>query len=471
MIVTVGSTGNGVVSPPILAGQAGGLKLRLGYLGSTGGVSESSWDASQGITVTTYVSASVGVSAWDGSQWVVLSNPTTLIAESGWFVQEYDLSAYRQDGLQIKVWANIMWFDLDWVMVYDPTKTQPTVIPTTTPSPTFTSTPPPYNLPFIDPFTSNLGWTGYNNLTTVALVSGSGGDNDGKADWVSGFMTAPVSGYPMNIYSPSINAASASTLKLRFAGWNINKATVEVFDGSTWIDLQDFGGCCSFDIATGLPEGYVASKGTCLVNQGTWSVWEFDLSAYKNPALQVMLGSWSFNGSFILDWVHVYDPTVTSQPVFPTFTISPTPSVTTSGTSTVSPTPSPTFSATPSRTPTGSITTSPTATASPTPSISPTVTRTAICPRHGTVRICPNPAEDNKAHFYFDLHGPCTAHVVLRNSAAAQVATASAHLSLADPSLTLRLGKLARGLYYYSIELDYDDGSRESVQQGKFYKL
>jgi len=87
------------------------------------------------------------------------------------------------------------------------------------------------------------------------------------------------------------------------------------------------------------------------------------------------------------------------------------------------------------------------------------------------VRVCPNPAEDGKAHFYFDLHGPCTAHVVLRNAAAEQVATASAHLSLADPLLTLRLGKLARGLYCYSIELDYDDGSRETVQQGKFYKL
>ena len=340
-----------------------------------------------------------------------------------------------------------------------------TATSTATPSPTATSTPAPvYSLPFVDHFTTDLGWSVIGSRGTSGFSGGTGTDGD----MMGLFLEAPIPqiiGYvaPMlPAISPSINASGAGSLKLRYAGWNIGAITVSVYDGSAWVDLQNFGSA-SYTSALGIVVPAVPaipSQGSALVQEAGWGVWEFDLSAYKNAALQVrFLGLNGYNVGF--DWVEVYDPSVTSLPVYPTFTISPTFSAT------------PMITATTSATPTQSVspTQSPTFTTSPTPSVSPTVTRTAICPKHGTVRICPNPAEDGKAHFYFNLHGPCTVRVVLRNAAAAQVATASAHLTLADPLLSLRLGKLARGIYYYSIELDYDDGSRETVQQGKFYKL
>ena len=502
------------ISPSINASGAGSLKLR--YAGwNIGAITVSVYDGSAWVDLQNFGSAS-----YTSALGIVVpavpaipSQGSALVQEAGWGVWEFDLSAYKNAALQVRfLGLNGYNVGFDWVEVYDPSVTSLPVYPTFTISPTFsasptitptasatpsaTSTPAPvYGLPFIDTFAADKGWVGQASRLTMTPLADIGGDDDGWILELWGNPSMILAGCDKQIAdSPAINASSAASLRMRLAGWGLQGMNVLVWDGASWVNLIYYQPAC-FDPnppisvnGTVLPTPGPTLGGT-LLWQGTtsysapgqlnlpsnnWSVQEFDLSAYRNAQLKIEFQT-QFPGRSI-DWVQIYDPTQTNFTPFPTSTISPTVTVTASftpspvltasftpynGTPTTSTTP--TQSASPTQTPSFTITT--------TPSVSPTVTRTAICPKHGTVRICPNPAEDGKAHFYFNLHGPCTVHVVLRNAAAAQVATASAHLTLADPLLSLRLGKLARGIYYYSIELDYDDGSRETVQQGKFYKL
>jgi hypothetical protein len=172
-------------------------------------------------------------------------------------------------------------------------------------------------------------------------------------------------------------------------------------------------------------------------------------------------------------------------------TPSGTPTATPSGTLTASPTRSATPSASPSGTPSASATATPSATpvfsftASPTltatPSISPTsaVPPTATPapndapgglddPGHGCYAY-PNPSEGPDINIVYRMDGPGDARIRVFQAAGEPAAKAEErHNSGGVKRCTIPLAGFAPGVYFYKVDMRYDDGEHDKRPIGKF---
>ena len=263
-----------------------------------------------------------------------------------------------------------------------------TVTQTITPTVTKTATPVPiYSYPFFDDFSSDLGWdygiewqrgpatesSGHNAGYPDPVSDVSSSSDDNVAGTVIGGNMSVASNHPYYyLTSPFIDTLDAPQLQLRFYRYlNCDypawiSATVEVFNGSSWIPI------------------YVNST---TEQDSSWKEFVYDVTAYKSSQFRVRFGHAvnNYSGAWImsgwnLDDIYIgipYTPTATiTQTITPTFTLTVTltPTLTYTITTTITPTLTKTVTATITQTITQTITKTITATITPTATISPTST-------------------------------------------------------------------------------------------------
>jgi hypothetical protein len=257
---------------------------------------------------------------------------------------------------------------------------------TSTTTPTFTAVPV-YSYPFLDTFANNLNWDygiewerkqaiapyqtpGVGYPDPITDVS-STGDNYIAGTVIGGNITTSLHNY-YYLTSPFIDASSATQLQLRFyrylncdyPGWM--SATVEVFDGTSWIPI------------------YLNSS---VETDNEWKEFVYDVTAYKSNRFRVRFGhAVNSSGAYVmsgwnLDDIYVgipFTPTATN-----TFTITPSNTYTCTRTVTNTFTGTPTFTLTytPTFTLTFTSTQTPTRTSTNTPTFTPTNTHTSTCTR------------------------------------------------------------------------------------------
>ncbi|MCX8092537.1 MAG: T9SS type A sorting domain-containing protein [Candidatus Goldbacteria bacterium] len=304
---------------------------------------------------------------------------------------------------------------------HSPTRTitpsnTPTWTRTSTPTVTFTNVPV-YPYPFFDTFQNNLDWdygtewerkpaitpfatpgVGYPDpITDVSATS----DNYIAGTVIGGNMSTTIHPF-YYLTSPYIDASSASELQLRFYRYlncdyvQYISATVEVYDGSSWIQIY-------------------LNPPSQLVTDNEWKEMVYDVTAYKSSKFRVRFGhSVNKSGAFIMSGWNLDDiyiglpltPTITNTSTR-TFTFTPTYTTTYTFTYTITLTNTSTFTPTNTNTSTFTITNtstytitltitntytiSPTftniifsPTISPTHSISPTITYTFTNTNTGT---------------------------------------------------------------------------------------
>lgn len=178
-------------------------------------------------------------------------------------------------------------------------------------------------------------------------------------------------------------------------------------------------------------------------------------------------------------------PTLSSTPTpSPTATATATPSVSTSVTASITASPTATPSATPSAsatpsptwtptaTATPSATPSPSATASPSPSAPPTPVTDAPGGLDDPGRGCytyPNPSHGGDVWAVYRVAGPCQVRVRVFQSAGEPAAKVEQrHDSAGVKRCQLPTSRFAPGVYFYKVDLDYDDGRHSSLDLAKF---
>jgi hypothetical protein len=271
-----------------------------------------------------------------------------------------------------------------------PTNT-PTFTKTSTPTVTFTNVPV-YSYPFFDTFATHKDWdygpewqrgpaiapfetpgTGYpDSVSDVSSTS----DNYIAGTVIGGNMSTALHPY-YYLTSPYIDASSATQLQLRFyrylnCDWaQYISATVEVYDGTSWIQL-------------------FINPNSQVITDNQWNEFVYDVTPYKSSKFRVrfghsvnLAGAYTMSGWNIDDVYigHPFTPTITV-----TFTVTPTSTYTYTRTATDTYTATPTFTSTntptntqtytPTNTPTFTSTVTLTVTPTGTPTITQTSTRT-----------------------------------------------------------------------------------------------
>ncbi|HPD18717.1 MAG TPA: hypothetical protein PLF61_03520, partial [Candidatus Goldiibacteriota bacterium] len=197
---------------------------------------------------------------------------------------------------------------------------------TSTTTPTFTAVPV-YSYPFFDNFANNLNWDygtewerkpaitpyqtpGEGNPDPITDVS-STGDNYIAGTVIGGNITTALHDF-YYLTSPFINASTAPQLQLRFYRYlncdypNWMSATVEVFNGSSWVQIY---------------------SNDTYQTDSEWKEFVYDVTAYKSDKFRIRFGhAVNSSGAYVmsgwnLDDIYIgipFTPTATN-----TFTITP----------------------------------------------------------------------------------------------------------------------------------------------------
>ncbi len=214
-----------------------------------------------------YDHASVQVSN-DGSNWTTVwdfSGPTLI--ETGWSLQEYDISSVADDQPAVYIRWVMGPSDVGWTYggwnIDDIELTAGN------------AGPPPVDSFYEQTMDTNPGWTTQGKWAW-GVPTGQGGDHGG-ADPTSGYTGTHVYGYnlnggytnnlgPTSLTTTAINCSGQSGVHLRFRRWMgleqsiYDHASVQVSnDGTNWVTVWDFSGPT--------------------LTETTWSLQEYDISS------------------------------------------------------------------------------------------------------------------------------------------------------------------------------------------------